>query len=132
MKIPKPKLDDNIFVSEKREEIVFSFKYLQDKSITDKTQSEFYYKYLFRLKKLCELGWKEINKSHKHSFGTEKIPREQINSKSDIPILTDDVTKLTVFRATGDNHVFMGVRDDNCFYVIFIEANFGDIYSHDN
>ena len=32
--------------------------------------------------------------------------------------------------ATGDNHVFLGYRQQNTFEVIFIEYNFGDIYTH--
>lgn len=31
----------------------------------------------------------------------------------------------------GDNHVFLGYRQQNTFEVIFIEYNFGDIYSHE-
>ena len=34
------------------------------------------------------------------------------------------------YRATGDNHVFLGYRDNNVFQVIFIEYQFGDVYVH--
>ena len=37
---------------------------------------------------------------------------------------------LLVFRATGANHVFLGYREGNVFQVIFIEYQFGDVYSH--
>lgn len=37
---------------------------------------------------------------------------------------------LLVFRATGDNHVFLGYREENVFQVIFIEYQFGDVYQH--
>lgn len=40
------------------------------------------------------------------------------------------VDTLQVMRATGDNKVFLGVRNENVFNVMFIEHNFGDIYSH--
>lgn len=35
-----------------------------------------------------------------------------------------------VFRATGDNHVFLGYHQKDTFEVIFIEYSFGDIYTH--
>ena len=41
-----------------------------------------------------------------------------------------DVTKLYVFRATGDNHAFLGYRNGNVFNVLFIEYAFGDVYKH--
>lgn len=40
------------------------------------------------------------------------------------------MASLLVFRATGDNHVFLGYREGNVFQVIFIEYQFGDVYSH--
>ena len=53
---------------------LFSFKYLQKNSICDCKDAAFFYEFLFRLKKLSELGWDEIRKSGRHSFGMEKIP----------------------------------------------------------
>lgn len=41
-----------------------------------------------------------------------------------------NVEKLLVLRATGDNHAFLGIREDNIFQIIFIEYQFGDIYNH--
>ena len=40
------------------------------------------------------------------------------------------INSLTVLRATGDNHAFLGIRDENVFRVIFIEYQFGDVYKH--
>lgn len=130
MRISKPQINDKVILDDSLDEVRFSFKYLQDKSITPKTESKFYYDFLFRLKRLSELGWLGINHSDKHSYGVELIPINQIKYTENISVLTRDISKLTVFRATGDNHAFMGVRDRKCFYVIFIEAKFGDIYSH--
>ncbi|MBP1614524.1 MAG: hypothetical protein H6Q13_1972, partial [Bacteroidetes bacterium] len=39
---------------------LFCFQYLQDDSIKKCRDSEFLYNFLMRLKKLSEIGWKEI------------------------------------------------------------------------
>ena len=82
-----------------------------------------------RLKKLSELGWEEIRKSQRHSFGMEKIPVKSIRPQCPA-FITPDVKELEVFRATGNNKVFLGIQQENIFHVIFIEANFGDVYTH--
>ena len=108
---------------------LFCFKYLQDASLKGCVDHKFYFEFLFRLKKLSELGWKGINISGRHSFGTEKMPIDKI--KPDLPsIITEDVNELTVFRATGSNLPFLGIQKQDKFHVLFIETNFGDIYNH--
>jgi hypothetical protein len=109
---------------------VFSFKYLQESSISDCNNHTFFREFLFRLKKLSELGWKEIRTSDKHSFGTEIIRIDNIIPTIKPSILTPDVTHLTVFRATGSNHSFLGINQNGIFHIIYIEAEFGDIYNH--
>ena len=105
---------------------LFCFKHLQTKP---KEDFKFYADFIERLKKLCNLSWKEINVTQKHGFGTEKIPVKQI--KPELPkFVTPDVTDLTVFRANGDNRPFLGLRKNNVFHIIFLEEKFGDIYDH--
>ena len=108
---------------------IFCFKYLQDVSIKKCNDYRFFFDFIFRLQKLGELGWQEINKSSRHSFGTEKIPIKQIKPALPI-IITDDIDELTVFRANGNNLPFLGIRKTNVFHIIFIETDFGDIYNH--
>ncbi|MDR0845063.1 MAG: hypothetical protein LBN71_07565, partial [Tannerella sp.] len=83
---------------------VFCFKHLQDASIKSCKDPDFFVEFLQRLKKLCELGWKEISISPRHSFGIEKIDIDQIIPTNRPAIMTPDVTSLTIFRATGNNH----------------------------
>lgn len=107
---------------------LFSFKYLQEISIKDCKDYKFYHDYIFRLQKLSILGWKEIQKSDRHSFGTEIIAHDMI--KPDLPRhITPEVT-LYAMRANGNNLPFIGYREGKVFHVIFIETNFGDIYDH--
>jgi hypothetical protein len=109
---------------------VFSFRYLQKSSIEDCSNADFFRKFLFRLKQLSELGWQEIRASRRHSYGMEKIRRNCIKQKIEISILTPEVEYLFALRATGDNHVFLGVEQNGVFHIVFVETNFGDIYSH--
>ena len=107
---------------------LFSFKYLQDTSIKDCKDYKFYRDYIFRLRKLSTLGWKEIQKSDRHSFGTEIISHDMI--KPNLPKhITPEVT-LYAMRANGNNLPFIGYREGKIFHVIFIETEFGDIYDH--
>jgi hypothetical protein len=109
---------------------VFCFKHLSDKSIKECKDADFYFDFLMRLRKLSELGWDGIRKSNRHSFGMETIPRRGI--KPNLPsCITPDVKKLHVFRANGKNLPFVGIQIQNIFRVLFIEAQFGDIYNHE-
>lgn len=107
--------------------VSFGFDFLHDVSYTECKKSDFFINLLKRMRNLCLLDWNEINKSQRHSYGYEKISVKEI--KKDIHI-TKGVDYLFAFRATGDNHVFLGFREGNVFKVVFIEAEFGDIYNH--
>lgn len=109
---------------------LFSFKYLQKTSICDCKDPTFFYEFLFRLKKLSELGWDEIRKSGRHSFGMEKIPYHQILPKNSLPDFVTPEVVLSAFRATGSNLPFVGLQKGKIFYIMFIESTFGDIYRH--
>lgn len=107
---------------------LFSFKYLTEYSINSCRDGGFFLDFLLRLKKLSELGWKEIAKAGRHGFGMEKIPREII--KPDIPPQITPEVPLFAFRATGSNLPFVGFQEGRVFHIVFIETAFGDIYDH--
>ncbi len=109
---------------------LFSFKYLKDVSINKCKDSSFFYDFLMRLQKLSDLGWKEIRGSHRHSFGMEKIPVEDIVPHKQLPSFVTKEGDVDVFRAVGDNRTFVGLQEGKIFYIFFIEACFGDICSH--
>ncbi len=108
---------------------LFSFKHLQDVSLKSCTDSKFLLDFVFRLKKLSELGWQQIATSHRHGFGMEKIDRESI--KPSIPTVVTPEVPLFAFRSAGNNLPFVGYRDDKIFHILFIETSFGDIYDHE-
>lgn len=111
---------------------LFSFKYLRPNSIKDCKDSDYFYKFLMRLKGLSEIGWEGIRKSPKHQYGMEPLPvfkiKPDLNCLSEI--ITRDVKNLHVLRADSKKHPFVGLQVGKIFYVIFIEAEFGDIYDH--
>lgn len=109
---------------------LFSFKYLSDVSLKDCKDYSFFLDFILRLQKLCVLGWNEIRLSHKHSYGMEPIPYDDIKPKDKLPSFVTREVELDVFRAAGDNRAFVGLQKGKIFYIFFIEANFGDIYNH--
>lgn len=110
--------------------VIFGFSELRPYSYTDaKNDSDFFIKFLERLKQLGGIDWNTVNTSARHSFGTEKLNTKDLKmaARTYIP---DDMQSITVFRAKGDNHSFLGYREGNVFHIMFIEYNFGDVYSH--
>lgn len=109
---------------------LFSFKHLQTSvSYKNTKETKFFIDFLERLNKLSLLGWEEIRKSQRHSYGMEKIPIGKI--KLQLPnFITPDIKELHVFRATGSNKVFVGLQQEDVFHIIFIEAEFGQVYKH--
>lgn len=109
---------------------LFSFKYLKNISINKCNDASFFRDFLIRLQKLSELGWEKIRTSHRHAYGMENIPREQIVPQAQIPSFITREVNLSVFRANGDNRTFVGFQHGKIFYILFIEAAFGDICPH--
>lgn len=111
--------------------VFFSFEYLHNISFSESNCADrkFFASFLLRLQKLSQLGWSKLNAEKRHGYGWEKIPLSAI--KPSIRYTpAPDLQYLLCFRAGGDNRVFLGIRQENTFYILFIEAQFGDIYNH--
>lgn len=131
IKKQKPNLK-TISIKGKSDRITFSFDHLEDFSYTDaQRDGTFFITMLQRFSKLCTLGWTEIAKAQRHSFGFETMLVSSLSASAKSRMKRyPDIVKLFVFRATGDNHVFLGYREENVFNIIFIEHSFGDVYQH--
>jgi len=117
-------------IGKANERIVFGFSELRPYSyVSSNNDSDFFISFLKRLQKLSSIDWNTANSSARHSFGFEKMNVNTMThaAKDFVP---KGMTSLLVFRATGDNHVFLGYRERNVFQVIFVEYQFGDVYSH--
>lgn len=114
------------------DEVFFSFRFLHHNvsyKRSKRADKKFLCDFLERLKKLSQLGWDEIRLSDRHQYGTEMIPISQIKPEV-LESPSDDIDKLTAFRASGDKRPFLGVRSGNIFYILFIEGWYGDVYNH--
>lgn len=109
---------------------LFSFRYLCDVSFRECTDSKFFINFLSRLKKLSQIGWKEIRTSHRHSLGREKMPVTKILHADLLPKFVTREVELDVYRSAGDNRVMIGLQESKIFHVFFIEAKHGDISPH--
>ena len=109
---------------------LFSFRYFNDVSLRDCVNPQFFISFLNRLKKLSVLGWEEIRQSNRHSYGMEPIPQNQVKHNGLLPSFVTREVELHVFRAVGDNRVMVGLQEGKLFHVFFVEAKFGEIFSH--
>ena len=126
----KPQIPSSTPVGKVAEQVSFGFSELRAYSYTEGSKDgRFFIDFLARLKKLCSVDWNTINVSNRHSFGTEKMSVKKLMpaARQAVPAGMDS---LTVLRATGDNHAFLGYREGNIFQIIFIEYQFGDVYRH--
>lgn len=128
--IRKPKISVNLELNKNFDYPLFCFKHLQlNISIKDCDNNDLFKSLIERLYKLSNLGWDQINKSDRHSYGWEKISLNSI--KPQLPsIITPDIKFLYALRYTGNNLPFLGIRSGNIFHIIFIESKFDDIYKH--
>ena len=130
IKVPDVPTSVSITKNANTNDVFFSFKHLSRESYTRCRDCSFFIELLQRFQKLSLLGWKEIRQSHRHSWGMEKMPVNQIKHDGTVSRITPDVRELDVFRASGDNRVLVGLQEQQVFNVFFIEANFGDISNH--
>lgn len=114
----------------KRELVRFDFSDLQSISYSKASKDcKFFISFLDRLKKLSSLSWNDVYTTQKHSFGTEYIKVKHLTQQAQNKV-SPDIEKLLVFRASGDNRAFLGIRQNNIFKIFFIEYTHNDIYSH--
>lgn len=126
----KPQATPSGIVSQQQSKVIFGFSQLRRLSYVDaKNDSVFFIDFLDRLKKLSGLDWNTVWTTQRHGLGTEMVPKVSLKQSAK-NLIPEDMDKLIVFRATGDNHAFLGFREGNVFQVLFIEYKFGDIYQH--
>lgn len=107
---------------------LFSFKYLQKVSFDGDVKTKFFQDFLLRLKKYSDLGWKQMAVEKRHDYGWEYLSHDRM--KHQLPTAVTPEVQLMVLRSSNDKRAMVGFREWNIFHVIFIEANFNDIYEH--
>ena len=79
------------------------------------------------LQRLASITWNEIQTSQRHGLGTEKLAKSMFKTR--IPLAFEDREDFTAFRY-HENRPMVGVRVRDVFQVIWIEADYGDLYKH--
>jgi hypothetical protein len=74
------------------------------------------------------MTWRELTLADRHGLGSETLPVDQI--KLSLPALFSDRSKVTVFRYC-DKLPMLGIRVDDTFHLLAIEARFNTLYDHD-
>ncbi len=83
--------------------------------------------FLQTIERRGNLTWEQVLLDGKHGLGTEQMP-----SSSIIPSLPpgwDKSSDYTVLRYFG-NLPMVGWRDRDVFHIVWVEANYGDVYDH--
>lgn len=73
------------------------------------------------------MKWRDILLAPRHGLGSEFIPAGQI--KAPIPEAFQDRDRFLVLRYNGKLPMG-GIRINDVFHVLWIEAAFGDLYNH--
>lgn len=82
--------------------------------------------FLRKWAKRSQFKWEDLRKHERHGLGWEMLPSNQVRPK--IPERLDRA-KYMVFRHEG-NLPMIGFRAGDAFYVLWVEANYGDVYEH--
>lgn len=121
--IQKPSNDDN-------DNLVFSFRDLQrdydfeQACCDDQVRRDL----LSSLRRLSRTTWDDLKTRDKKSGGSELINRSEI--KASLPsFITDDYEKFIVIRFNSQNSRLIGYRQDNIFYILFIDVSL-TLYDH--
>lgn len=80
-----------------------------------------------RLQELSQLTWNDISLQDRHRFGTEQLPVKQLRTK--MPAKFSDEDRVLVFRY-ADRLPMVGIRVNDVFHVVAVEAQYGDLYDH--
>jgi hypothetical protein len=106
---------------------VFCFKHLhRDYHLSNCSDSE-KKNLIDQLIQISSYTWEQLQLSHRHGVGSEKISISSIKTK--LPLsFTEEVKNLLAFRFEGKKS-FVGFRNGFLFHIFFIDRNF-TLYDH--
>ncbi len=82
-----------------------------------------------RLQEMASLSWKDLMVAPRHKQGFEWLPASTLRSR--LPERFADEDRVMVFRYSGKLPM-VGVRLNEVFHVLALEARFNDLYDHGN
>lgn len=107
---------------------LFSFEYLDHEFCLEQCDKDQKSDLAEAIVKRANIMWRDLQIAGRHKLGTERIDVEQTAISERIPPRFTD-GRLIVFRYSG-NLPMVGFRHQRIFYVLAIEAHFGDLYVH--
>lgn len=105
---------------------IFSLEHLDREYCLSRCEQDEKAAFADTLHRLSRLTWQQIVNAPRHGTGCEKISRDSIAGS--VPsVITDDVN-IIALRFQGKK-AMVGFRDDQVFYVIWLDRNF-TLYRH--
>lgn len=104
-----------------------SFRFLQKGWGTEELSEKQCQQLLIKWEKRCGMTWTELSQQPKHGLGSEFLPIGKI--KPSVPRNFQDETKVRVYRHES-NYPMAGFKVGSTFYIVWIEANYNDLYDH--
>jgi hypothetical protein len=102
--------------STQTELVRFSFKYLRVEC-ADNCDAEELRAFTKRLNMLSNMTWQQVNQSHRHGAGFEKIPRAQLQVPCN---LSEDVAEVLSFRYGHGKRPMLGYREGAVLHVLWV------------
>lgn len=136
--VPQPDVDDGKGSPRRRgwdagRFVHFNFGYLLESTYADCKDAAFFINLLGRLKEISRHSHDECRVAgHKTIIGTEVLPIGQFcDALQAVGVqFEDSISKLTVYRAAGDNRAMVGVVVKGIFIVFGIETKINTLYRH--
>lgn len=82
--------------------------------------------FLVKWAKRSVFTWKELSAHQRHGLGSEQLSATSIKRSPPEELAQD---KYMALRHEG-NHPFVGYKIGDTFYVLWMEADYGDVYDH--
>lgn len=79
------------------------------------------------LQQRSSMTWTQLHQAGRHGQGYELIPRQRLSAP--IPAAFEDRDRFHVFRYSGKLPM-AGVWSGDVFHIVWIEAQFNDLYDH--
>ncbi len=110
--------------------VIFSRRHIQNGkycfSQLDQKQKSDFAEALFRRK---DLTWNDYHQIPKESLGYELLPFDCLKIASKPICVTEDLEKVIVIRFSGNDGRIVGFREQNIYYVLWIDCGF-ELYDH--
>jgi hypothetical protein len=111
-----------------RETPKFCLRYLSSSFNLGRLQVKQQAAFAMTLQRLAQIEWVSITTGGRHASGSEWMPLSNLDA-TDPPDRFGDRDRFLVLRYDGKLPM-VGARVDDVFHVLWVAANFGELYKH--